>query len=304
MRIGLWVNGDGQIDEVVRAFWKAADLGFASAWMPQIFGYDALTILALAGREVTGIELGTAVVPTYPRHPQALAAQALTTQATCDGRLTLGIGLSHKVVIENMFGYSYDHPVDHMGEYLSILQPLLEEGKVSYQGHTMQFAGQLTVKDIPAPQVVLAALAPRMLQLAGEWTDGTVTWMAGITAIETHVAPRINRAAEAAGRPRPRVIVALPVCVTNDEDAARAKAAEVFAIYGQLPAYQAVLARGDASSPAQVAVVGDEESVRRQLAAFGDAGATEFVGAVFGGGYERERTTSLLSELARQSPGH
>lgn len=299
MRIGLWVNGDGQIDEVVRGFWKAADLGFASAWTPQLFGHDALTVLALAGREVTGIELGTAVVPTYPRHPQALAMQALTTQAACDGRLTLGIGLSHKVVIENMYGYSYARPVDHMTEYLAVLQPLLHDKKSAHRGETLGFAGQLTITDVPAPDVVLAALAPRMLALAGEQTAGTVTWMAGLTAIDTHVTPLITKAADAAGNPRPRVIVALPVCVTNDEEGARAKAEETFAIYGQLPAYQAVLARGDATSPGQVAVVGDEDSVRKQIGLFREAGATEFVAAVYGGGYERERTMSLLADLAR-----
>lgn len=299
MKIGLWVNAEGHLDDIIRAFWKAADLGFASAWTPQIFGYDALTVLALAGREVSGIELGTAVIPTYPRHPTALAAQALTTQAACDGRLALGIGLSHKVVIENMFGYSYDHPVDHMREYLDVLNPLLHERSAAVRGETIQFAGQLTIKNVEPPQVLLAALAPRMLRLAAEQASGTITWMAGRAAIEGHVVPSINRSAEAAGRPRPRVVVALPVCVTNDEEGARAKADEQFAIYGQLPAYQAVLARGDASSPGQVAVVGDEESVRKQIDAFAVAGGTDFVAAVYGGGYERERTTSLLAELAR-----
>lgn len=299
MKIGLWVSADGPLDDVIRAFWKAADLGFASAWTPQIFGYDALTVLALAGREVSGIELGTAVIPTYPRHPAALAAQALTTQASCDGRLALGIGLSHKVVIENMFGYSYERPVEHMRDYLSVLNPLLRDGSAAVRESSIEFAGQLAIKDVACPPVLIAALAPKMLRLAGEETAGTITWMAGLAAVESHIAPSINEAAAAAGRPAPRVVVALPVCVTNDEDGARNRADDQFALYGHLPAYQAVLARGDAESPGQVAVVGDEDSVRRQLAAFSAAGTTDFVAAVFGGGYERERTTSLLAELAR-----
>lgn len=299
MKIGLWVSADGPLDDVIRAFWKAADLGFASAWTPQIFGYDALTVLALAGREVSGIELGTAVIPTYPRHPAALAAQALTTQASCDGRLALGIGLSHRVVVENMFGYSYERPVEHMRDYLSVLNPLLRDGSAAVRESSIEFAGQLTIKDVATPPVLIAALAPRMLRLAGEETAGTITWMAGLAAVESHIAPSINAAAAAAGRPAPRVVVALPVCVTNDEDGARGRADDQFAIYGHLPAYQAVMARGDAGSPGEVAVVGDEDSVRRQLGAFSAAGTTDFVAAVFGGGYERERTTSLLAELAR-----
>ncbi len=155
-------------DEVVGQVASLRDAGIQTAWASQIFGYDALTALAAVGREVPGIDLGTAVVPTYPRHPVMLAAQALTVQAATGGRLTLGIGLSHQVVIENVFGQSFDKPARHMKEYLSILVPLLEGEQVSFAGETLSAStfGPLQI-DAPAPPVLVAALGPTMLRIAG-----------------------------------------------------------------------------------------------------------------------------------------
>src|SRR5437588_662069 len=180
VRYGVMLDTSGSIDEVIKETRWAAQGGLSSVWSPQIFGYDALTLLAVVGREVDGIELGTAVVPTYPRHPIVLAGQALTTQAASGGRLALGIGLSHRIVIESMFGHSFDKPARHMREYLSVLLPLLQGQAVSFQGETLKATtmGPLDVKAKPPP-VLLAALAPVMLRLAGSVADGTVTWMTG-----------------------------------------------------------------------------------------------------------------------------
>src|SRR2546423_13528921 len=168
MRYGVMLDTSGSIDEVIKEARWAAGGGLSSVWSPKIFGYDALTLLAVVGREVPGIELGTAVVPTYPRHPIVLAGQALTAQAATGGRIILGIGLSHQVVVEGMWGYSYERPARHMREYLSVLLPLLRGEQVSVQGETLKAAtmAPLDVK-APAPPVLLAALAPVMLQLAG-----------------------------------------------------------------------------------------------------------------------------------------
>src|SRR5207244_3802956 len=190
----------GTIDEVVTAVRQVADDGFATAWLPQIFAHDALTAIALAGREVRGIELGTSVIPTYPRHPMALAQQALSAQAAIGGRLVLGIGLSHQVVIEGMFGYSFDKPARHMREYLAILLPLVREGKVAFSGETLSANGAITVNGAKPFPVLLAALGPVMLRLAGAQADGTVTWMTGPATLESHIVPSINAAADAAGR--------------------------------------------------------------------------------------------------------
>jgi F420-dependent oxidoreductase-like protein len=302
MRIGIFggeVVGDGGIDEVVKSARRAADEGFASYWMPQIFGLDALTSLAVVGREAPGIELGTAVVPTYPRHPMMLAGQALTTQAIIGGRLILGIGLSHQLVIEGMFGQSFEKPVRHMQEYLSILMPLVHEGTVSFRGETLSANGTLNIAGASPCPVLIAALGPKMLELAGSVADGTITWMTGPGTLESHTVPAITKAAEQAGRPPPRVCVGLPVCVTDDPDGARERAGRVFAVYDSLPSYKAMLDREGAAGPADVAIVGDEATVASALRRLADVGTTDFSAVEYGSASkgDRERTRELLRSL-------
>src|SRR6516162_705375 len=244
MRIGIVAaepGGPQALGKLADQVRRAADDGFASVWMSNIFGLDALTSLAVAGRQVPGIELGTAVVPTYPRHPAVLAQQALTAAlAVGPGRLILGIGLSHQIVIEDMYGYSFDRPARHMREYLSVLLPLLDGSPVSVDGSTLSAHIGLSTPRPGRVPVLLAAMAPRMLSLAGEQTDGTVLWMTGPATIRDYVVPALSAAASAAGRPSPRVVCQLPVCVTNDPAAARASAPQEFAIYGQLPSYREI----------------------------------------------------------------
>src|SRR5450755_1953 len=182
MRIGMSLTepaGPEALTELTDQVRQAADDGFASAWISNIFGLDALTALAVAGSQVPGIELGTAVVPTYPRHPAVLAQQALTTALALQGRLALGIGLSHKIVIEDMYGYSFERPARHMREYLSVLLPLLDGEPAAVDGETVHAHIQLSTPRVAAVPVLLAALAPQMLRLAGTQADGTVLWMTG-----------------------------------------------------------------------------------------------------------------------------
>jgi F420-dependent oxidoreductase-like protein len=297
MRIGMFIGSRGTLDELVGTVREAADKGFASAWLPQVFRFDALTAIAVAGQQVPGIELGTGVVPTYPRHPMMLAGQALTTHAATGGRLALGIGLSHQVVVEGMWGYSFERPARHMREYLAVLLPLLRGESVSFTGETVTGQGALDVP-VPAPvPVLLAALAPQMLRLAGGQTDGTVTWMVGVKTLDSHIVPSISAAATEAGRREPRVVVCLPVCVTDDEAAAREQAARVFMVYGQLPSYRAMLDREGADGPADVAIVGDESTVTSAIGRLRDAGATDFVAAPYGSTDERSRTLEVLTSL-------
>jgi len=276
---------------------RAADDGFASAWISNIFGLDALTALAVAGSQVPGIELGTAVVPTYPRHPAVLAQQALTAATALGGRLTLGIGLSHKIVIEDMYGYSFDRPARHMREYLSILLPLLNGEQASFQGETMRAQIGLSTPRPRRVPVLLAALAPQMLRLAGQRADGTVLWMTGPATIRDYIVPTITQAAAAAGRPSPRVVCLLPVCVTDDPDGARARANRVLAIYGQLPSYRAMLDREGAAQPGDVVLTGDEDAVAAQIGALEEAGVTDFVAAEYSRGEDQARTRALLKSL-------
>ena len=294
MKVSIGIGGD-TVDDVVAQTQRAADNGFASGWLSNIFSVDAVTAIAIAGRQVPGIHLGTAVVPTFPRHPHALAQQAMTTWDATGGRFTLGIGLSHQVVIESMFGLSYDKPAVHMREYLSVLLPLLREGGASFDGEQYRVHAPLAQIGEPGgPAVLIAAMAPVMLRLAGEIADGTILWMTGANTIADHVAPRVTRAAAAAGRPDPQIVASLPVAVTEDVDAARTAAAATFAIYGGLPSYRAMLDREGAAGPEDVAIVGDEDTVAAGIAALASAGVTEFTASLFGDGDTIRRTTEFL----------
>ena len=300
MRIGIFggeVAGAGGFDDVAASAREAADQGFASFWIPQVFGTDALTTLAIVGREVPGIELGTAVVPTYPRHPMMLAAQALTTQAASGGRLALGIGLSHQIVIEGMYGLSFDKPLRHMREYLQILIPLVHDGSVSFTGETLTSNGSLNIPGATPFPILVAALGPKMLELAGTVADGTITWMTGPATLESHTVPAITKAAEEAGCSTPRVCAGLPIAVTDDPAAARERAAKVFSIYDTLPSYKAMLDREGAGGPADVAIVGDETAVRDGIQQLADAGATDLLAVEFAPKDERPRTRELLRSL-------
>jgi 5,10-methylenetetrahydromethanopterin reductase len=298
MRVGLFLGDTGTLDTTMEHIVQAERDGFDSAWLGQIFQSDALTILALAGRQTERIELGTAVVPTYPRHPFMLAQQALTVQVATGGRLSLGIGPSHQLVVETLWGLSYEHPARHMREYLSVLRPLLSEGRVSFNGEVFRVNAGLQIAAQPCP-VLIAALAPVMLRIAGELTDGTITWMTGVKTVETHIVPRITRAASEAGRPQPRVCVALPVAVTDDPAGAKERAATQFQMYGQLPNYQRVLAREGAAGPADVVIAGSEAEVERRVRALASAGATDFLAVQFSADDKDSfpRTRALLQGL-------
>jgi F420-dependent oxidoreductase-like protein len=280
-------------------FQAVADQGFASVWLPQSAGFDALTVLAVAGAQVPRIELGTSVIPTYPRHPVALAAQALTVNAAVDGRLLLGLGLSHRGSIEGTYGMSYDKPAAHMREYLAALVPLLEDGEIDVVGPTITARMKLTTPGAAAPTVLLAALQPRMLELAGGVAGGTITWCTGPITLEEQIVPLITAAATTAGRPSPRVVVALPAIVTDDEADGRVKADEQLAGYGGIPVYRAVLDREGAAGPADVSVVGDEQSVTAQLRRLADIGATDFVAIPTGTDDDRRRTLDHLATLGQ-----
>jgi 5,10-methylenetetrahydromethanopterin reductase len=305
MRIGVSLqdpSGPQPMTRLRDELQRAADDGFASAWLSNIFGVDALTALAVAGSQVPGIEVGTAVVPTYPRHPAVLAQQARTVAAAVDGRLVLGIGLSHQIVIEDMYGYDFGRPILHMREYLAVLLPLLDGQQVSFSGESVRANIGLTTPSPGRVPVVIAALGPQMLRLAGSQADGTVLWMTGPATVRDHIVPLVTRAAAEAGKPSPRVVCVLPVCVTSDPDGARERAADVFSIYGELPSYRAMLDREGAAGPADVAIVGDEDAVAAQIATLAEAGVTDFVAGVYTGGADGARTRAFLRTLLAEVP--
>lgn len=306
MRIAMGVGGDVlgtpiTPTEIVEQIRQAEQEGFGAAWSVHFSrGVDALSVLAVAGAQTSRIELGVGVVPTYPRHPLALAQQAATTQAICGGRLTLGVGVSHRPAIEGMHGIPYTKPAAHMREYLSVLVPLLREGSVVHRGEFFSVDGGFTVPGTSPVSVVVAALSPRMSRVAGELADGVVTWLAGPRTLEDLVLPALHESA--AGRPAPRVVAAVPVAVCSDAEAGRAVADEVFARYGTLENYQRLFAREGITSPGELAVVGSESEVDKQLRRFADAGATELWPTVFPVGEDVEasvrRTREVLVEFS------
>jgi F420-dependent oxidoreductase-like protein len=306
VRIGL-TGGGATVDKVVQQAKQAEADGFTSLWYASLVTGDPLVAMAIAGRETSTIELGTAVLQTYPCHPLLQANRAASVvDAMGRGGFTLGIGPSHEPLIRGVFGLSYDHPGRSTEEYVRILTGALHGEDVDIDGKdwTAHTAGRAATPAHPVP-VLVSALGPRLLRVAGELADGTVLWMAPPRAIETHVAPKVRRAASAAGRPAPRIVAGLPVAVHDDEAEARAAAAASSTAYAGMANYQRILDLGNASTPADAAIVGDEASVRAQLKSLLDAGATDIWAAVFPVGGDRDarrasvrRTTDLLKELA------
>ena len=307
MRIGIGI-GDGVgssdgLNGLLKQFQKAEEAGFAAAWVANIFSYDAVMLLALAGQVTERIELGTFVVPTYPRHPSALAQQALTASAASNGRFTLGIGLSHKVVIETMLGLDYSKPIRHMREYLSVLNPLLAGENPHFRGEEYRVTAQLTVPGASKPPVLVAALGPQMLKLAGRMADGTATWMGGPKYLEQTAIPAIRAAAKEAGRAEPRIVSGFPIAVTGSVDEARTSAQKVFAVYGQLPSYRAVLDVEGAADASNVAIIGNQNEVAEQVRHLAKIGVTDFNASMFpveGDPGAIARTSELMAALARQ----
>jgi F420-dependent oxidoreductase-like protein len=313
MRIGLMIGPEpGRYSEKVArlvADAKAAeDAGFASIWVPQVpADFDAFTAIALMGRATERIELGTAVVPIQTRHPIAMAQAALSSQAVCEGRFTLGLGTSHHWIIEDMLGLPYERPAHQMRNYLEVLNAALRgPGPVDVENDDYRVHSPIDVTDLGPNQVLLAALGPVMLRLAGEHASGTILWMADERAVAEHVVPRITRAAADAGRPAPRVIAGIPVtvCANEQVDEARAWANRVFGQAGFSPNYQRLLSRGNATNEGDLLAAGDESAVAARLRAFRDAGATDLATRIVAFGPNREariasrkRTLTFLASL-------
>lgn len=313
MRIGLMVGPERgryatKVDRMRADAQWAEGAGLATVWVPQVPDeFDALTAAALIGAVTTRIEIGTAIVPVQPRHPIALAQQALSAQAASGGRLTLGLGVSHHWVIEDMLGLPYEHPARTMRAYLDVLGPALQgPGQVDVENALFRVHTPLDVTDLATP-MMLAALGPAMLQLAGERTDGTVLWMADERAIASHVVPVLTAAADAAGRPPPRVVAGVPVCLCRDAevDVAVARTNRVLAEADVSPNYQKLLERGDARTVGDILAAGGEATIEKRLRAFADAGVTDLSVRVVPIGEGRDerlasaqRTRELLAVLA------
>jgi F420-dependent oxidoreductase-like protein len=314
VRIGLMVGSDkersradrlpGLIDDGV----AAERDGFTAFWMPQVPGYlDALTAVALIGRATDRIEIGTAVVPIQTRHPMIMAQQALTTQVVCGGRFTLGIGPSHHWIINSQLGLRYDRPAHLMGDYLDVLGAAFAgPGTVDVDNESYCVHSPIDVADAFELPVLLSALGPTMLQLAGERAGGTVLWMADERAIGDHVVPRITAAADRAGRTAPRIVAGVPValCSQSETEEARTYASEVLGHADFSPNYVRLLQHGDAEDVGDTMAAGDETAVLDRLRRYRDAGVTDLAVRIVPLGKDigeraasRRRTQQFLSSL-------
>jgi F420-dependent oxidoreductase-like protein len=307
MRISINVGGDVLSSpvpprEIATQAQAAEAAGFPAAWTTHFTrGTDALSSIAVAGACTERIELGIGIVPTYPRHPFALAGEAATVQSILGGRLTLGVGVSHRPLIESL-GMSYERPAEHLREYLQVLVPLLTTGSVDFRGRLYRAEGGINVIGTSPVSVIVGALGPRMLRAAGELADGTVTWLAGPRGLAEHIVPTVSDAATEAGRPAPRVVAGLPLAVCDSVAEGRAAVEETFARYNTLDNYRQQFEREKVDSVGDLAVYGPEDEVRERLAALRDAGATELWAVPYAMGPDRAgslaRTTALLASLA------
>ncbi len=271
--------------------------GFASYWVAQVGLIDALTLLGAHGDTGSSMTLGTAVISTWERHPHMLAAQALTTQTLVGDRLTVGIGLNHRPMVEQRLRLRWDRPVRHMIDYLAILNDLLATGAASREGDAWSYTGEDPKPSPGIPKVMIAALGEQMLSVAGRRTDGTILWCVGPRTIRSHIAPRINDAAAAADRPDPAIVASLPVWVTDDPAPARAFLADLLADYATLPSYRAMLDREGVHGLGDLSIVGNEDFVRDALGEMAASGATDFTAVPLGGNPDEEaRTLAVLQE--------
>lgn len=300
MRYGI--NGSGRmlthgVAGVLEHLRTAEEEGFASYWVAQVGLVDALTLLGAHGDTGSPMELGTAVISTWERHPHMLAAQALTTQALVGDRLVVGIGVNHQPHVEQSLRLPWHKPVRHMIDYLAILTDLLETGSASHQGEAWSFEGEAAKPSPGVPKVMIAALGDQMLKVAGRRTDGTILWCVGPKTIRSHIAPVINEAASAAGRPAPAIVCSIPVWVTDDPAPARAFLASVLATYATLPSYRAMMDIEGVEGLGDLSIVGDEQFVADALGEIAASGATDFTPVPMGGNPDEEaRTMAALQQ--------
>ncbi|GGO38771.1 TIGR03564 family F420-dependent LLM class oxidoreductase [Streptomyces lasiicapitis] len=300
MELGLWIDGTTPLPDILDAVEHAAADGFARAWLNESTGWDPLTVFAALGERAPGIELGTSVVPLFPRHPFTLAAQALTAQAAVGGRLTLGVGPSHAALVEARFGLPWDRPLRRVHEYLDVLDPVLRGAEAEVRGETVTAVGGVAAPGTKAPPVLLAAHGPKMLALAGERADGVLTIWTGPRLLADYVVPGVT--AGAAGRAAPpRITVGVMASVTADPDGVRAGVAGTYGMAGTLPSYRGTLDRQGIGGPEETLVAGDEAVVEAAVRRFAEAGATELMLFPEGSPADRARTVALFAELAGRS---
>ncbi|MFE0181338.1 LLM class F420-dependent oxidoreductase [Streptomyces olivaceus] len=310
MTVGVTLNASGarnQVDASVELAREAAAAGLRSAWFGQTFGADSPQLAAIVGREVPGIQVGTSAIPVFGRHPLIVSSQAQTAQAATHGRYHLGLALGTRLLTEGGFGLTFERPVARLREFLTALRQLTRDGSADFRGELLTAATPVPAR-VPGAEtgvpLLVAAMGPKALRAGGELADGILPYLAGPRALETHIVPALTAAAEAAGRPAPRVVALVHGVVTDDVDAVRRKVTGQLAFYEQIPSYARVVELSGGRRASDVAVIGDEATVAAEVRRYRDAGATEvvFSGTQIAGEADRRRTWALLGALATPSP--
>ncbi|MFD9031020.1 LLM class F420-dependent oxidoreductase [Streptomyces sp. NPDC059567] len=307
MTLGVTLSSTARqlpVDSTVRLAREARDAGLHSAWFGQSFAYDSPSLAAIVGREVPGLEVGTAAIPIFGRHPLLVSSQAQTAQAATGGRYHLGLALGTRHLTETGFGLPYRRPIGLLREFLTALRPLLETGDADFHGELLTartpYSAAVPGARPPVP-VLVAAMGPQALRVSGELADGILPFLAGPRALAEHIVPAVTAAAEAAGRPEPRIVALVPGAVTSDAERVRQNAAEALALYERVPSYQRAIELSGLDRAADLAVLGDEETVAAEIRRYREAGATEvvFTATDLSGEDDRRRTWELLGELSR-----
>ncbi|WP_329017447.1 LLM class F420-dependent oxidoreductase [Streptomyces sp. NBC_01601] len=306
MTVGVALDASGagnQVDATVLLAREAAAAGLRSAWFGQTFGADSPQLAAIVGREVPDLQVGTSAIPVFGRHPLIVSSQAQTAQAATHGRYHLGLALGTKLLTEGGFGLPFERPVARLREFLTALRQLTGTGTADFHGELLTAVTPVPAR-VPGAEdgvpVLVAAMGPQALKVSGELADGILPYLAGPRALERDIVPAVTAAAEAAGRPAPRIVALVPGVVTDDVDAVRETATERLAFYEQIPSYARVIELSGARRASDVAVIGDEKAVAAEVRRYRDAGATEvvFAGTEMAGDADRLRTWALLGELA------
>ena len=316
MRLGVMIGaerGDSarKVSRMLADIEWAESVGMDTAWIPQVPNdFDALLAVALMGTRTTKIELGTAVVPLQAQHPIALARQALSTQAATGGRLALGVGPSHHWIIKDMLGLPYEKPAAYTRDYLEVLRAAFAgPGQIDVENEHFTVHNPNDLAPVAPLPVLVAALGPVMLALAGEHADGTVLWMADERSVAEHVVPRITKAADNAGRTAPRIVAGIPVCLcaASEVDAARERANRILGEAEVSPNYQRLLDYGDARDVGDICAAGDESAILARMRRFADAGVTDLSVRLLPIGDNRDelvaskrRTREVIAELGAE----
>ena len=288
---------DANPGDLVEMLVGLESVGISRVWLPHLFGLDPLPFFAAAAGKTTAIKFGTAVTPTWPRHPVFLLQEALAVQAICGGRLTLGVGVSDEPTIKEALGIEWRDPIGHLQEYLAVCRQA-RNGNVSFDGKYFRVHAELTGLHSERLPIVASGLNPRAIETAAQLADGLVTLLAPPSYLSDVVRPRI----EARQREHDFTLIScVPVAVTNDVEAAGAAAEELYGPFWGYTGYGSMLRAAGCTSTSDVAVVGDESTVARELARYAEAGVDEVVGEPFpvsGDLGVMDRTVRCLAELA------